>query len=61
MKEIFKEVVITRNEAGRYKYEDNKNRTVETGDKAFMVTKEDFITEETENLYFINRNNCNVR
>ena len=57
MKEIFKEVVITRNEAGRYKYEDDKNRTVETGDKAFMVTREDFITEEILNVYYIRKEN----
>ena len=57
MKEIIKEVVITRNEAGRYKYEDDKNRTVETGDKAFMVTREDFITEEILNVYYIRKEN----
>ena len=58
MSNKIKKVLITRNEAGRFNYEDNKNRTVETGDTAFLIEKENFVEGNTEELYFINVDNA---
>jgi hypothetical protein len=48
------EVTIGKNDSGNYKFEDT-GRTVNTGDKAYMVKNEDVITGSINKVYFENK------
>lgn len=45
------EVTIGKNEAGMFEFKDS-GKAIEMGDKAFIIKKENVLTEEIETLYF---------
>jgi hypothetical protein len=53
------EVTIAKNESGNYIYHDT-GRTVNTGEKAYMVKNEDIVTGAITKVFFENKEKANM-